>query len=242
MQLDRRCGSGLQAVLDAAMRVQTGGRRTGDGRRRGSMSNVEYYTERHALGSNGRRRTSSHDRLDRGRVTAGGRELIRCRAACSRRRRTCAAVRHRREEQDELACRSHQRAVAAQRRGQVRRGDRAGDGPDRKGDGSSTGTSTRAPTRRWSARSAAAHHAPGRPRLHRHGRQRQRAERRCRRVHRDAPARKAERTWAPADGRMVSWAVAGVRRATWASARCRPPDEGARQRRPDARATSTSSN
>ena len=67
-QLDRRCGSGLQAIIDAAMLVQTevadvvvaGGVE--------SMSNVEYYTTDMRRGA----RTGSvtlHDRLTRGRDT-----------------------------------------------------------------------------------------------------------------------------------------------------------------------------
>jgi len=65
--LDRRCGSGLQAVVDAAMRVQTGAADIVVAGGVESMSNVEYYSidHRHGarLGS-----TTLHDRLVRGRV------------------------------------------------------------------------------------------------------------------------------------------------------------------------------
>jgi len=43
-QLDRRCGSGLQAVIDAAMMVQTGVADIVVAGGVESMSNVEYYT------------------------------------------------------------------------------------------------------------------------------------------------------------------------------------------------------
>jgi acetyl-CoA C-acetyltransferase len=67
VQLDRRCGSGLQAVIDAAMRVQTGAADLVIAGGVESMSNVEYYSVDHRhgarLGS-----TTLHDRLARGRV------------------------------------------------------------------------------------------------------------------------------------------------------------------------------
>ncbi|MBU6166945.1 MAG: acetyl-CoA C-acetyltransferase [Alphaproteobacteria bacterium] len=65
--VDRRCGSGLQAVVDAAMRVQTGAADIVVAGGVESMSNVEHYSidHRHGarLGS-----TTLHDRLVRGRV------------------------------------------------------------------------------------------------------------------------------------------------------------------------------
>ena len=45
MQVDRRCGSGLQAVCDAAMRVQTGVADLVVAGRAESMSSVEHATE-----------------------------------------------------------------------------------------------------------------------------------------------------------------------------------------------------
>ncbi len=66
-QVDRRCGSGLQAVVDAAMRIQTGAADVVIAGGVESMSNVEYYSLDHRngarLGS-----TTMHDRLSRGRV------------------------------------------------------------------------------------------------------------------------------------------------------------------------------
>jgi acetyl-CoA C-acetyltransferase len=66
-QLDRRCGSGLQAVIDAAMMVQTGAADVVIAGGVESMSNVEYYTNDMR---NGARMGSvtMHDRLQRGRV------------------------------------------------------------------------------------------------------------------------------------------------------------------------------
>src|SRR5450830_1454021 len=51
MQLDRRCGSGLQAVISAAMMVQTGAADVVLAGGIESMSNVEYYTTSMRWGS-----------------------------------------------------------------------------------------------------------------------------------------------------------------------------------------------
>jgi acetyl-CoA C-acetyltransferase len=116
LQLDRRCGSGLQAIIYGAMQVQTG---VSDVVLAGgveSMSQAEYYTTAMRWGSRAENVTM-YDRLARGRVTAGGvnhpvpggmletAENLRREYGISR------------AEQDELALRSHQRAVAAQRAG-----------------------------------------------------------------------------------------------------------------------------
>ena len=66
-QLDRRCGSGLQAVIDAAMMEQTGAADVVVAGGVESMSNAEYYT----TDMRGGARMGSvtlHDRLARGRV------------------------------------------------------------------------------------------------------------------------------------------------------------------------------
>jgi acetyl-CoA C-acetyltransferase len=66
-QLDRRCGSGLQSVIDAAMMVQTGAADIVIAGGVESMSNVEYYST--DLRSGARSGPSvMHDRLARGRV------------------------------------------------------------------------------------------------------------------------------------------------------------------------------
>jgi acetyl-CoA C-acetyltransferase len=99
VQLDRRCGSGLQAVINAAMAVQTGAQDLVLAGGVESMSNADV------------------EALARGRVTAGGvnfpvpggmletAENLRREYGISR------------SEQDELALRSHERAVAAQTEG-----------------------------------------------------------------------------------------------------------------------------
>ncbi len=112
IQIDRRCGSGLQAVLDAAMRIQTG---VADIVLAGgceSMSRAEYYTEDMRWGTGGRP-AQMHDRLARGRVTSGGYRYPvpgGMLETAENLRREYAIPR---AEQDELAVRSHQRAAAA---------------------------------------------------------------------------------------------------------------------------------
>ena len=66
-QIDRRCGSGLQAVANAAMMVQTGAADVVIAGGAESMSNVEYYTTSMRGGSRAGSVTM-HDRLERGRV------------------------------------------------------------------------------------------------------------------------------------------------------------------------------
>ena len=66
-QLDRRCGSGLQAVVDAAMMVQTGAADVVVAGGVESMSNVEYYSTDMRNGARSGSVTM-HDRLTRGRV------------------------------------------------------------------------------------------------------------------------------------------------------------------------------
>jgi len=66
MTLDRRCGSGLQAVIDAAMQVQTGAADVVVAAGVESMSNIEYYTTDMRWGTRAGSVTL-HDRLQRGR-------------------------------------------------------------------------------------------------------------------------------------------------------------------------------
>ncbi|WP_109507849.1 acetyl-CoA C-acetyltransferase [Nocardioides speluncae] len=112
VQVDRRCGSGLQAVLYAAGMVATGSARLVVAGGAESMSQVEHY----ALGLRTGVRGGSvelADRLVRARETAGGRDHPvpggMLETAENLRREYAIA----REEQDELALRSQQRAVAA---------------------------------------------------------------------------------------------------------------------------------
>src|ERR1017187_1962539 len=71
LQIDRRCGSGLQAVIEASMQVQTGAADLVLAGGAESMSQTELYstTLRWGARSGG---AMLEDRLARGRVTAGG--------------------------------------------------------------------------------------------------------------------------------------------------------------------------
>ncbi|MEO8751386.1 MAG: acetyl-CoA C-acetyltransferase [Casimicrobiaceae bacterium] len=112
MQLDRRCGSGLQAVLDAAMRVQTGVCRLVLAGGAESMSRAEYYSEDVRWGTKGGPATM-HDRLARGRVTAGGIRYPVPGGMVETAENLRREYRVSREEQDQLAVESHRRAAAA---------------------------------------------------------------------------------------------------------------------------------
>jgi acetyl-CoA acetyltransferase family protein len=112
MQVDRRCGSGLQAILNGAMQVQTGASDVVLAGGAESMSQAEFYTTAMRWGA--RADATMFDRLARGRVTAGGANFPvpggMIETAENLRRQYSIG----RAEQDELALRSHQRAVAAQ--------------------------------------------------------------------------------------------------------------------------------
>ena len=112
-QLDRRCGSGLQAVIDAAMMVQTGAADVVVAGGVESMSNVEYYTTDMR---NGARMGSvvMHDRLARGRVMS---QPVSRFGVISGMIETADNLARdyqiTREQSDAYAARSHQRATAA---------------------------------------------------------------------------------------------------------------------------------
>ncbi|MEU5994010.1 acetyl-CoA C-acetyltransferase [Spirillospora sp. NPDC047418] len=115
-QLDRRCGSGLQAVLNAAMQIQTGVSDVIIAGGAESMSSAPFYTTKARWGVRGPS-LELHDALAQGRVTAGGVNYPvpdgMLETAENLRREYGIG----REEQDALAVRSHQRAVAAQKSG-----------------------------------------------------------------------------------------------------------------------------
>jgi acetyl-CoA C-acetyltransferase len=115
MQVDRRCGSGLQAVIQACLQIQSGDNDLVVAGGAESMSNVAFYSTDMRWG--GARGVQVHDGLARGRSTAGGRHYPvpggMLETAENLRRQYDIS----REEQDELAVRSHQRAVAAQKDG-----------------------------------------------------------------------------------------------------------------------------
>ncbi|MCY7325065.1 MAG: acetyl-CoA C-acetyltransferase [Microbacteriaceae bacterium] len=113
LQLDRRCGSGLQAVLDAAMQIQTGVSDLAIAGGVDSMSQAPFYTVDSRFGVAGTGGIQLRDALTRGRETAGGRNYPvpggMLETAENLRREYSIA----REEQDALALRSHRRAVRA---------------------------------------------------------------------------------------------------------------------------------
>ena len=116
LQLDRRCGSGLQAIMLGCMEVQTGVADLVLAGGAESMSQAEFYAMGLRWGIKGGSVTLE-DRLARPRITAGGihhplpggmietAENLRRQYGISR------------SEQDELALRSHRRALAAQESG-----------------------------------------------------------------------------------------------------------------------------
>lgn len=116
IQIDRRCGSGLQAVIDAAMRVQTGICDLVIAGGAESMSQAEHYVMGARFGVKGDSQPF-WDRIARGRITSGGKfhpvpgGMLE--TAENLRREYGIA----RGAQDELAYRSHTRAVAAQQNG-----------------------------------------------------------------------------------------------------------------------------
>ncbi|MCK9902097.1 acetyl-CoA acetyltransferase [Parafrankia colletiae] len=116
LQLDRRCGSGVQTVVTAAMQVQTG---TADVVIAGgaeSMSNAAFYSTEMRWGSRGGA-VVLHDSLVRGRTTAGGIHFPVPGGMIETAENLRRDYGISRAEQDELALRSHQRAVGAQRSG-----------------------------------------------------------------------------------------------------------------------------
>jgi acetyl-CoA C-acetyltransferase len=116
LQIDRRCGSGLQAVIDASMRIQTGAADLVLAGGAESMSQAELYTTsaRWGVRSGG---TMLADRLSRARVTAGGANHPVPGGMLETAENLRRDYRIGRGEQDELALRSHQRAVDAHERG-----------------------------------------------------------------------------------------------------------------------------
>jgi acetyl-CoA C-acetyltransferase len=116
MQVDRRCGSGLQAVIQACLQVGSGANDLVVAGGAESMSNVAFHSTDMRWGG-ARGGVKVHDGLARGRTTAGGRNYpvpggMLETAENLRRQYGISRV-----EQDELAVASHQRAIAAQKNG-----------------------------------------------------------------------------------------------------------------------------
>lgn len=113
MQLDRRCGSGLQAIATAAMMVQTGAADVVMAGGVESMSNVEYYTTDMRWG----KRAGSvkfHDRLERGRERSQPEGRFgRISGMIETAENLARDYAITRDQADAFALRSHQRAAAA---------------------------------------------------------------------------------------------------------------------------------
>src|SRR5271163_3106221 len=116
LQIDRRCGSGLQAVLYGCMQVRTGAAELVLAGGVDSMSQAEFYSTRPRWGVKSGA-IKLEDRLERARVSAGGVNH----PVAGGMLETAENVRREygidRDEQDALALRSHERAVAAQQSG-----------------------------------------------------------------------------------------------------------------------------
>ncbi len=117
LQVDRRCGSGLQAVCLAAMEVQTGAADVVLAGGVDSMSQVEHYAPGLRL-RGPRGPVALEDRLDRSRVTAGCVQRFPVPGGmletAENLRRDYAIPR---AEQDAFAARSHARALAGRAAG-----------------------------------------------------------------------------------------------------------------------------
>ena len=134
-QLDRRCSSGLQAILNASMLVQTENADVVIAGGVESMSGAEFYSNESRWGARFGSVTF-HDRLARARVTISPDErfgpipggMVETAENLAREYEIARA------EQDEYALRSHQRAVAAQNEGRFDKEIVAIPVPQRRGD------------------------------------------------------------------------------------------------------------
>jgi acetyl-CoA C-acetyltransferase len=112
-QIDRRCGGGLQAVITAAMTVQTGAADVVIAGGVESMSNIEHYTTTTRWGSRAGNQTL-YDRLDRGRERSQPAwrfgEISGMIETAENLAREYGIGR---DEADEFSVRSHRRAAAA---------------------------------------------------------------------------------------------------------------------------------
>ncbi|MCO5397846.1 acetyl-CoA C-acetyltransferase [Ralstonia soli] len=113
MQLDRRCGGGLQAIATAAMMVQTGAADVVMAGGVESMSNVEYYTTNMRWGARAGS-VKMHDRLDRGRERSQPESRFgRISGMIETAENLAQAYHITRDASDAFAMRSHHRAAAA---------------------------------------------------------------------------------------------------------------------------------
>ena len=134
MQLDRRCGSGLQAVTTAAAHIAAGAAELIVAGGAESMSNTEYTVDGKIRWGAKSGSMELTDRLQEGREKAGGKHhpipggMIET-AENLREEYTIS-----RERQDKVAAESHRRAAAAQQSGEFAAEIVAVEVPPRKGD------------------------------------------------------------------------------------------------------------
>jgi len=134
MQLDRRCGSGLQAIATAAMMVQTGAADVVLAGGVESMSRVEYYTTDMRWGKRAGSVTL-HDRLDRGRERSQPEARFgRISGMIETAENLARDHGISREEADAFAVRSHRRATQAWENGRFDEEVVPVSVPQRKGD------------------------------------------------------------------------------------------------------------
>ncbi|AHC26084.1 MULTISPECIES: acetyl-CoA C-acetyltransferase [Mycobacteriaceae] len=117
LQIDRRCGGGLQAVITAAMTVQTGAADVVLAGGVESMSNIEHYTTSARWGSRAGNQML-YDRLDRGRERSQPEWRFGAISGMIETAENLATdYGISREQADAFAARSHQRAAAAHKDG-----------------------------------------------------------------------------------------------------------------------------
>lgn len=119
-QVDRRCGGGLQAIANAAMMVQTGAADVVLAGGVESMSNIEYYTTAMRGGARSGNVTL-YDRLDRGRERSQPEARFgHISGMIETAENLAREYQISREESDQYAVQSHQRAHAAAEGGRFR--------------------------------------------------------------------------------------------------------------------------
>ncbi len=134
LQIDRRCGGGLQAVVTAAMTVQTGAADVVLAGGVESMSNIEHYTTTARWGSRSGNQML-YDRLDRGRELSQPTWRFGPISGMIETAENLATdYGIDREAADSFAARSHQRAGAAQQAGRFDDEIVAVEVPQRKGE------------------------------------------------------------------------------------------------------------
>lgn len=113
MQLDRRCGGGLQAIATAAMMVETGAADVVIAGGVESMSNVEYYTTAMRTGARAGN-VQLYDRLERGRERSQPEwRFGKISGMIETAENVAREYKITREASDAYAAQSHQRAAAA---------------------------------------------------------------------------------------------------------------------------------